>query len=464
MTRRTVLVAGALVALAAALPGQALAHGLVGQRQDLPIPAWLFGYAAAFVLGVSFALLSALWQKPLFQEPRGRALFRIPQAVSAVCGLVGILWFALVVFIGLAGSPTPRANLAPTAIYVLFWVGIPVASLFLGDVFRAFNPWRSLAVALAFPFRGRERKPRPYPERLGYWPVVLGIFAFAWLELGYTRETPQTLAILALVYAAIQLSGMAAFGIEPWSRRGDAFGVYFGMFARLSPFDRDADGTLKTRPFLSAAPHWPILPGAVALLATAIGSTTFDGLSAGPVWASVSPDLRDLFGGGTAGVEAASTVGLIACVLAVGGFYRLGVMGMQTVGSGHDARELAGRFVHSLIPIALAYLLAHYFSLLVYDGQAVAYQLSDPLADGSDLLGTSDRGIDYSVISSDAIWYVQVVALVSGHVAGLILAHDRALAIYSKVREATRSQYWMLVVMVGFTSLGLWLLSSIGER
>ena len=208
---RTALVAGALVGLATVLPTQALAHGLVGQRQDLPIPAWLFGYAAAFVLGVSFALLSALWQKPVFQKPRGRPLFRIPRAVSTVCGLLGILWFALVVFIGLAGSPTPRANLAPTAIYVLFWVGIPVTSLFLGDVFRAFNPWRSLAVAVAFPFRGRERKLRSYPQRLGYWPVVLGTFAFAWFELGYTRETPQTLAILALVYAAIQLAGMAIY-------------------------------------------------------------------------------------------------------------------------------------------------------------------------------------------------------------------------------------------------------------
>jgi hypothetical protein len=56
---------------------------------------------------------------------------------------------------------------------------------------------------------------------------------------------------------------------------------------------------------------------------------------------------------------------------------------------------------------------------------------------------------------------VQVVALVAGHVGGLTLAHDRALATYRSHEEAVRSQYWMLVVMVGFTSLGLWLLSAV---
>ena len=139
-------------------------------------------------------------------------------------------------------------------------------------------------------------------------------------------------------------------------------------------------------------------------------------------------------------------------------------MGMQTVGRGHDARELAARFAHSLIPIALAYLIAHYFSLLVFQGQAMGYLISNPLGDGSDIFGTAGNGIDYGLIGGEAIWYVQVAALVAGHVAGLVLAHDRALAIYRDAREAARSQYWMLVVMVGFTSLGLWLLSAIGER
>jgi hypothetical protein len=134
---------------------------------------------------------------------------------------------------------------------------------------------------------------------------------------------------------------------------------------------------------------------------------------------------------------------------------------MRNIGTGHTTPELAGRFAHTLIPIAFAYALAHYFSLLVYQGQALGYLISDPLGHGSDLFGTADAGIDYNVVTATTIWYVQVGALVAGHVAGLMLAHDRALVVYTNAREAVRSQYWMLIVMIGFTSLGLWLLSSL---
>jgi hypothetical protein len=144
-------------------------------------------------------------------------------------------------------------------------------------------------------------------------------------------------------------------------------------------------------------------------------------------------------------------------------FFRLGIQGMQMVGHGHAPRELLGRFAHSLIPIAFAYMLAHYFSLLIFQSQAMAYLVSDPLGKGSDLFGTAGSGIDYNAISGDTIWYVQVGALVCGHVAGLVLAHDRAQVTYADSGEATRSQYWMLVVMVGFTSLGLWLLSAVNR-
>ena len=209
----------------------------------------------------------------------------------------------------------------------------------------------------------------------------------------------------------------------------------------------------------------PILPGSIALLCAAIGSTTFDGLSNGPLWATVNPDLqsffRDLGASVNTAIELAGTVGLAVCVAGVGSFFLLGVRGVRTVGPGHTTRELAFRFVHTLVPIAFAYALAHYFSLLVYQGQAAGYLASNPLGNGTDLFGTAHWGINYGVISGAGIWYVQVGALVAGHVSGLVLAHDRALTVYQRLRDATRSQYWMLVVMVGFTSLGLWLLSAV---
>jgi hypothetical protein len=446
----------ALLALALS-PAVAEAHGLVG-REDTAIPAWLFGWAAAIVLAASFAAMKVLWPKPRLQEAEERRLVRIPRGVDAVCGAIGIFCFAVVVYAGFAGDDLPTANLAPTAIYIIFWVGIPIASALFGDVFRAFNPWRSVAVA-ARPVLGRlPWRTREYPERLGRWPAVAGILGFAWLELAYGNgnDEPALLAAMAVAYAAIQLAGMATFGIDAWSERGDAFGVYFNLFARLSPWVR-REGVVYRRPVLGGAPGWRIVPGSVALLCVAIGSTSFDGFSVGPAWADIKDKLVADVG---LSLRLTSTIGLLLCIGIVALLYRLGIEGMRTVGRGHTARDLLGRFAHSLIPIAFAYAVAHYFSSLVFQGQALGYLISDPLGDGSDIFGTAGKGIDYGVMSGDTIWYIQVGALVCGHVAGLMLAHDRALSTYSDVGEATRSQYWMLVVMVGFTSLGLWLLSA----
>jgi hypothetical protein len=279
-------------------------------------------------------------------------------------------------------------------------------------------------------------------------------------------HAPQTLGWLCLAFALAQLAAMAVFGVERWTEHGDGFSVYYNVFARLAPLHR-RDGVLHLRPPLTGAPGLPEVAGSVALLCAAIGITTFDGFSNGSVWASLGPDLTDVFGdigfGAKAAGEAADTVGLAGAVLLVTLFYRLGIRGMESVGGGHSRRELALEFAHSLAPIAFAYAVAHYFSLLVFNGQTIAYLVSDPLGNGSDIFGTAGSTIDYGVISGRTIWYVQVAALVVGHVSGLILAHERALKVYDRVRTATRSQYWMLVVMVGFTSLGLWLLSAVRQ-
>lgn len=430
-----------------------VAHGLVG-RTDLPIPKWLFAWAAAVVLVVSFAALATLWPKPRLENPERRAI-SLPRVLDPICGAIGVALFVLVVYAGLAGSQSSEDNLAPTFVYVGFWIALPILCLLFGDLFRPFNPWRAIARAVAGVAgrfsSGEAPEPLEYPERLGRWPAAVAIFAFTWVELVYVNgDDPSALAILALAYAAVQLIGMAFYGIDRWLDRGDGFTVLFNFYGRLSPLYR--------RPFLSGVTEIVAIPGTVAVLCVAIGTTSFDGFSAGAVWADLGPSLSDFFqdlGFGLDGAgQAAGTVGLLVACLFIAGFYRLGVRGMQTVGEDHDARELAGRFAHSLIPIALGYMVAHYFSLLVYRGQVLPELFADPL-------GGERPTVDYGVISATGIWYVQVAALVLGHVAGLVLAHDRALALYRGVRAATRSQYWMLAVMVGFTSLGLWLLSSL---
>ena len=451
------------------LPAPVFAHGLVG-RADLPIPEALFAAAAALVLVLSFAALAALWSTPRLQEPRERRLVRLPVAVDVVLGIVGVAAFAAVVYAGLAGTNSVQDNLAPNAVFVALWVGVPCVSLLFGDVFRLLSPWRAIGRAVGWVMArassGDPPEALPYPERLGRWPAAAGIVFFGVCELCWAggRE-PMTLALLGLGYLVTALVGMSLYGVEPWTRNADPFGAYFSLFARLAPFVR-RDGVLFTRLPGTGAVGLDPVPGTAALLLVAIGVTAFDGASSGPLFNDVAPHLQDFFGSlgaskGTA-LELSFGVGLVFTILFVSAIYWGAIEGMSLRGLRRPMTrvELGRSLVHTLVPIAAAYVVAHYFSLVAYNGQDLWRLASDPLGDGSDLFGGADAGIDYSVVSATAIWYVQVAALVTGHVLALVLAHDRALALYEDPKQATRSQVVMLVLMVCFTCLGLWLLSA----
>jgi hypothetical protein len=456
--------------LALTLPASADAHGIVG-KADLPIPVWLFSWTAAIVLVVSFVALSTMWTRPQLQHPRLRRLFAVPAPVEWLAGLIGVALFALVIYSGVAGAQVTQANFSVTFVYVVFWVGLPVASVLFGDVFRALNPWRTTGRALAALDRllrgGRRRKPPfRYPQWLGAWPAVAVIVGFAWLELVYVeKDQPATVAALSLGYFLVMLAGMAAFGVEEWSSQADGFGVYFKLLSKLSALVRRDDGTVYLRRPLSGVTDLTVGAGMVALICTLIGTTTFDGFSNGGIWrnneASLQSLVEDLGLGPTPSQELTYSLGLLLCILVIFAVYRVGILGVHKVSERYDTGTLTRTFAHTLVPIAFAYVLAHYFSLLLWQSQAMIYLASDPLGNGANLLGTSSYQIDYHLISYAAIWYVQVAALVIGHVCGLALAHDRALVLYEDPEEAVRSQYWMLAVMVAFTSFGLWLLSAV---
>ncbi len=449
-----------------------IGHG-ISVRSDLPIPEWLFGWAAAMVLVVSFVALAVLWPNPRLQEhgwrplPGGIGRFLASRPVEILCGAIGVFLFGLVVYSGLRGVDVPLANFASLFVYVAFWVGLVPLSVLFGDVFRAFNPWRAIGRAAAWVARTVSRSDLPapleYPAHLGRWPAAIGLFAFTALELvAADGDKPEPVAIAALIYTVLTFIGMALYGVERWIDRGEGFSVYFNMFSRLSPIET-RDREVGLRKPLSGLPGLELMPGTVAVLAVMIGTVTFDGASEAPLWSGISPDIAQFFEdiglSPQRAFELAFLLGLTGTVCLIGGFYRLGIQGAKSVGGGFSASRLANEFVHSLVPIALAYVAAHYFTLLLFDGQRLAYVVSDPLGDGSDIFGTADTEPNLSLIGANAIWYWQVGFVVAGHVTALVLAHDRALALYDNAKEAVRSQYWMLLIMVGFTSLALWLLS-----
>jgi hypothetical protein len=450
-----------------------IAHG-ISVRTDLPVPEWLFWWAAAIVLVVSFVALATLWPEPRLQRPRwrplpggiGRALASRP--VEIACGAIGVFLLALTVYAGLEGTESTSANWAPIFIYVIFWLAFVPLSVVLGDVFRAFNPWRAIGRAVAWLARTVSRsdlpEPLAYPSWLGRWPAAVGIFGFAAMELVVSDgDKPSTLAVAALAYSAVTFVGMALYGVERWCDRGEAFSVYFNLFSRLSIFET-RDREVGVRPFLSGLAQLEQLRGTVPLLMVMIGTVSFDGFSSKRTWNSRSPDISEFFQdllGMTPehALELTFLVGMLGSVLFISGFYWLGILGAKSVGGGFSAARLANEFVHSLVPIAMAYVAAHYFTLLLYQGQAIVYLISDPLGDGSDIFGTAGTQVKYGLIGSNVEWYCKVAFIVAGHVCALILAHDRALAIYRDARQAVRSQYWMLGVMLGFTLLAVWLVS-----
>jgi hypothetical protein len=278
------------------------------------------------------------------------------------------------------------------------------------------------------------------------------LFAFVWMELANPLATSaRPLGIAVGLYTALALAGMARYGRATWNTYGEGFAVYFALLARCAPIARDDEGRVVLRPPLAGLPALAPTPGLVAFVAVMLGSTTFDGLSRIPLWnettGAMTPTLR----------VAAATAGLLAVILAVWGAYQLAMFAAASV-SGSRRDVLAVRYAHSLVPIALAYVVAHYFSLLLIEGQQGLSAISDPFGLGWDLFGTAAWQVNLTIVSITVVWYVQVVAIIAGHIGSVVLAHDRAVAQWEP-RLATRTQYAFLAVMVLFTIVGLFILS-----
>jgi hypothetical protein len=460
------------------LPYVPFAHALVA-KQDLPIPAWLFAWAASIVLIVSFFALSAAWRTPQFEDERWRpsaawlSKVLLSPVLGALCGALGVFLLGVAAYSGIHGTEAPDRNFAITFLFITAWLGFPFFSSFLGNIFRVFNPWRAIGRVAGGGFRlvaGQRAAHLRYPQRLGRWPAAIGLLAFVWLEVVYGSSggvsvglDPHAAGVAALVYSGYTLAMMALFGVEEWCERGETFSVFFGMFSQLAPFGVE-DGRIGRRRALSATTRWATVPGSAAVVLASIAATSFDGALDGAFKASIQSALGTAENIGLSPLSAlrsTDTVFMLATFAGVVAVYALGVRGMRSVPGAPPYGKLFSGFAHTLIPIALAYLIAHYFSLFVYQEQAqFTYLLSDPLGTATtDLFGTAEVGINFKVIGPNLIWYVQVAALVAGHVLGLTLAHDRALVYWKDYRRASRSQYWMLAVMVAFTCFGLFLLS-----
>ncbi|WP_326602762.1 hypothetical protein OG930_09925 [Streptomyces sp. NBC_01799] len=422
-----------------------LAHG-IGSQHDLPLSPF-YAFAGAFAaLFVSFLGLGLLWSASRFRGDRaGRplpvALQRLADArptrmVARVVGLAAVLFVLLHLLLGPNG---PERNPAAGTVYVLLWVGLVPASLLLGPVWRLLNPLRTLHLLVCRALGRAPAAGRPLPVHLGLWPAAAGLLAFTWLELVAPDPASSTALLLFFVlHGVVHLAGAARYGAR-WFDHADAFEVYSGLLARLSPLGRrPADRRLVLRSPFNGLDTVPQVPGLVATVCVMLGSTAYDGFSDAPSWITTvqtSP----------LGRTTAATLGLLAAVALVATLYAL-CTGATRLISGQLRHPLTA-FAHSLVPIALGYLVAHYFTLFVTEGPHTVMVA----------LGTDNPVPPEPPLAPGGIATLQVVAIVIGHVLGVVAAHDRSVRLFPPAR-AVAGQLPLLALMIAYTIGGLTLL------
>ncbi|WP_306327658.1 hypothetical protein [Streptomyces venezuelae] len=415
-----------------------LAHG-VGSRHDLPLSPF-YAYAGAFAaLLVSFLALGLLWSSSRFRgDLAGRPLPAVLQraadapATRAALRLLGSGAALLFLLHLLLGPDDPDRNPAPGALYVLLWVGLVPASLLLGPVWRLLNPLRAL-LSLRPP-----RNPRPVPAAVGIRPAAAGLLLFTWLELVAPDNTSSLALLVALaVHLGVQFTGAARYG-DRWFAHADPFEVYSSLLARLSPLGRRADGRLVLRSPFNGLDATPQTPGLVATVCVLLGSTAYDGLSDNPRWITTlqtSP----------LGPTPTATLGLLSAVALVAACYGLCAGALRLMNRALSTPLTS--FAHSLLPIALGYLVAHYFSLFVTEGPRTVI-----------LAGGSDNALAPApFLGPGGLATLQVAAIVTGHVLGVVAAHDRSVRLFPADR-AVAGQLPLFALMIAYTLGGIGLL------
>ena len=428
-----------------------LAHG-VGGRQDLPLPLDLMVQGAVLALLASFFGLGVLWRSPRLRA--GAAGWAVPLPIQRLVDSPGLRW--VLRLLGLVATayvlatallvPDDGRNPLPYAVYVLFWVGIVPLSLLFGPVWRLVNPLRTIHLLLAAITRiPADRGLLSLPPSLGYWPAALSLLSFVWLELAAPDGAAVNVLLLYFtVYAAVQLSAALLFG-HRWFATGDGFEVYSTLVGTLAPVGRRDDGRLVLRNPLDGVATWGPAPGIVALIAVLLGSTFFDSISGSADWRRVIQGLP---------VPAAllSTAGLLAMIAMVAVTFVGATLLAGRIG--HRGRKpVPGLLAHTVIPIVVGYVIAHYFSLLLFQGQQAIVMLSNPLSTSAEMSGA----INYGLITATGIAFIQVIAVVVGHVLAVISAHDRSVALFPRA-DAVVGQLPLMVLMVGYTVGGLTLL------
>ena len=432
----------ALVALTLTLPASVVAHA-IQDRYQAPLPLIVYVAGAGLAVAMSFAFVMYRNAPPPTDEESGpkRRVWPWLRVLLGAAGLIGWIWIVAQTFAGGSGA----ADVASLFLWVYGWVGLALISALIGPAWAWIDPFTTIHRGLSW-LAGRlgisGGETSEYPARWTTWPAVGLFVALIWLELVVRLDGGRPLGLLLVAYTLVTLAGMSYFGREKWRANAEVFSVWFRLLGRLAPFalaDEPEDGRVRRRPFGAGLISGPWSVPLLVMIALGTGAIIYDGLSQTQIYFDLFGNV-DLFGLPVVRDTLIMGVflgGLVAIVLAIS--RRLNV-----------AALCAG-----LLPVAVGYLVAHYLTYLLIDGQRIINAVNDPLNRGDNLLPLDLAFFEpINFIPSAVVWSIQLAAVVGGHVVGAWAGHA-ALA-EGDERAALRRQLPLAVLMVFLTSLTLW--------
>lgn len=455
---------------AALFPDAVQAHGF-GQRYELPLPLSLYLYGAAAVVALSFLVFGLFARRApakeadrqfdLTETPLGRVL--LSPALRLALKLAALALFVVTLLAGLIGDQNPYRNIAPTLVWIVWWVGLVYVAAFAGDLWALINPWRTVFDAAHWLSKQLGGRGEPsfrlrYPPALGVWPACLLLMSFSWIELIYPNAAvPAHIAGFAIAYSVLTWAGMIAFGRDQWLRHGEVFSLFLGTFARFAPTEM-RNGRLLVRPFgAGLLDDRPVSTSMIAFVLLLLATVLYDGLIGTGEWAELEGALLSWLPGSVeTGRIAIRTIGLVAFwLLFLGAYAGITAVMSALAGGRPGALKVARRFAFTLVPIAIGYHVAHYLVFLLVQGQYIIPLLSDPFGYGWNLFGTAGYRVDIAVAGARFAWFTALGAIVAGHVLAVYLAHVRAMAVFAPARVALGTQVPLTALMVVYTFLGL---------
>ena len=452
------------------LPKIGHAHAF-DERYDLPIPLSFFIWGAVLTVAFTY-LLSILFfresgsSQSCIAEPKNsqRFLFSISPRQQSLIKLVAVFGLGLLIALAFFGPDNPLMNITPHFVWVNWWIGIPLLFALFGSVVHFIDPFAAIGSL-------QKKRSSPYVEwpvakaleRLGRWPAVVGLLCWCWIEVVYPNAAlPHHLGVLAIIWLMSGFLGRSILGKQDWNEGWDFFGIYFANFGLISPFCFFAGSLYIGMPFIRLIEHPKLIRGSVAFIVAMLSTVLFDGLHSSPVWLSFQQLFQGKFD------VNGYFLGFLGLTLVWASFYFVFLGSCLLIPRNEDSKSknifldafyIAEVFAPTLIPIALAYHMAHNFSSLVIQGQDIIALASDPLGMGWNLFGTANFYPNIAVLDAKTVWYMALSAIVIGHVVSIYLAHLVALREFKTAALASRAALPLTLLMIGFTAISLLILA-----